>query len=42
MHYHLEGILKLDNDFQEVGSVILLLEYTIAMGGIMIFSDLKK
>ena len=41
-YYCSEGLLKLDNDFQEVGSVILLLECTIAIGGIMIFSDLKK
>lgn len=42
MHYCLEGILKFDNGFQEMGSVILLWECMIVMGGTMIFSDLKK
>ena len=42
MYYRLEEILKLDNDFQEVSSVILLLENTLLMGSTMIFSDLKN
>lgn len=42
MYYCLEEILKLDNDFQEVSSVILLLENTPSMGSTMIFSDLKN